>query len=378
MKRDDILHWLREEDERRLEEMWRWADTVRRENVGEEVHLRGLIEISNHCIRQCGYCGLRLGHQELERYRMSEEEIMACAGEAERYGYGTVVLQSGEDYGIETKWFANIIRRIKRETQLAVTLSLGERSDEDLETWRNAGADRYLLRFETSDEDLYQRIHPSLPGRKSNRLAILKTLKRLGYETGSGVMIGIPGQTYTSLARDIDLFHQLDLDMIGVGPYLPHPQTPMNQGEWKDRISKDEQVPNSEQMTYKVIALTRIVCPEANIPSTTALATINREQGRELGLTRGANVVMPNLTPPKYRVMYEIYPSKVCITEITSDFHSCLSHRILSIDRRVGRGRGDRIHKVRSKPPQSVTDRNLLDLIEKNKNYKFRGSKILR
>jgi biotin synthase len=377
MKRDKILSWLREEDEKRLEELWQWADKVRRDNVGDEVHLRGLIEISNHCIRQCGYCGLRFGNKTLERYRMSEEEIMGCVGEAARYGYGTVVLQSGEDYEIETKWFAHIIRHIKKETQLAVTLSLGERPDEDLETWRKAGANRYLLRFETSDESLYPLIHPSLAARKSNRLTVLKTIKKLGYEVGSGIMIGIPGQTYDSLVRDIDFFRRLDLDMIGVGPYLPHPQTPLGRGEWKRVISKDEQVPNTEQMTYKVIALTRIVCPEANIPSTTALATINRAQGRELGLMRGANVVMPNLTPPKYRIKYEIYPSKAWLSEIPLDGHSCLNHRIQSIGRRVGIGWGNRVPKVRSKPPHPVMDRNLIDLIGENKNYKLRGSKII-
>ena len=377
MKQDEILHWLCEEDEKRLEALWQWADTVRRENIGDEVHLRGLIEISNYCVRQCGYCGLRLGNQGLERFRMNEEEIMTCVGESERYGYGTVVLQSGEDYGIETKWFANIIRCIKRKTQLAVTLGLGERPNGDLEAWREAGADRYLLRFETSDKGLYQLIHPSLPGRKSNRLSILKTLKKLGYETGSGIMIGIPGQTYASLARDIDLFHRLDLDMIGVGPYISHPYTPLGQGDWKRMISKDEQVPNTEEMTYKVIALARIACPEANIPSTTALATINVESGRELGLKRGANVVMPNLTPLKYRVKYEIYPSKACITEIPSDCHSCLNHRIQSIGRRVGTGRGDRIHQPGSKAPLPVMDRDLLDLIKKNENNKLKGSKII-
>lgn len=367
MRRDQILHWLLEEDKRRLEELWQWADMLRKENVGEEIHLRGLIEISNYCIRRCGYCGLRFGNKELERYRMSEEEIMACVDEAERYGYGTVVLQSGEDYGIETEWFASIIHRIKKETQLAVTLSLGERPDEDLGTWRKAGADRYLLRFETSDDDLYHLIHPSLPGRKSNRLAILKTLKKLGFETGSGIMIGIPGQTYAHLTQDIDLFQRLDLDMIGVGPYIPHSQTPLGQGKWKRMIFEGDQVPNTEQMTYKVIALTRIVCPEANIPSTTSLATLNPEQGRELGLMRGANVVMPNLTPLQYRKKYEIYPSKVCITEVPSVSHACLNHRIHSIGRRVGTGRGDRVHKMGSDLPLLVMDQNFLGLIEKNK-----------
>jgi len=215
-----------------------------------------------------------------------------------------------------------------------------------LAAWRQVGADRYLLRFETSDEDLYQFIHPSLPGRVSNRLAMLKTLKKLGYEAGGGVMIGIPGQTYASLSQDIDLFRELNLDMIGVGPYLPHPRTPLWHGKGRRTIPKEEQVPNTEQMTYKVIALARIVCPEANIPSTTALASINRERGRELGLMRGANVVMPNLTPLPYRAKYEIYPSKVCISEVPSECHSCLNDRIGSIGRKVGTGQGNRMHRV--------------------------------
>jgi len=343
MDREEILYWLREEDEKRLEALWEWANTVRKEEVGDEVHLRGLIEISNHCVRQCGYCGLRCGHQNLERYRMDEEEILSCVGDAVKYGYGTVVLQSGEDYGIEAEWFANVISRIKGETQLAVTLSLGERLDEDLEIWRRAGADRYLLRFETSDPDLYRFIHPSLSGKPSDRLALLQTLKKLGYEIGSGVMIGLPGQTYKSLVEDIELFGKLDLDMIGVGPYLAHPATPLGRGEWKRTIPEEDQVPNTEQMTYKVMALARIVCPEANIPSTTALATVNREQGRELGLMRGANVVMPNLTPMSYRAKYEIYPEKACMRELPSDCHSCLHHRIQAIGRKVGTGQGHRI-----------------------------------
>jgi biotin synthase len=346
MTKEEILRWLLEEDETQLEELWQQADRIRRENVGDEVHLRGLIEISNYCVRQCGYCGLRFGNKELERYRMSEEEILSCVDQAETYGYGTVVLQSGEDYGIETEWLSRIIRRVKKETRLAVTLSLGERPDEDLAAWRQAGANRYLLRFETSDEDLYRSIHPSLPGRVSNRLAMLQTLKKLGYEAGSGVMIGIPGQTYTSLSQDINLFRELNLDMIGVGPYLPHPRTPLGQGNRKRISPMKEQVSNTEQMTYKVIALTRIVCPEANIPSTTALATINRERGRELGLMRGANVVMPNLTPVQYRAKYEIYPSKACISEIPSEYYSDLRSRIGAIGRKVGTGQGGRIHRV--------------------------------
>ena len=345
LTREEILGWLREANEAGLEDLWRQADAVRRQYVGDAVHLRGLIEISNHCVRQCGYCGLRAGNTGLDRYRMTAEEILGCVRLARQYGYGTVVLQAGEDYGISTEWLSGVIRRIKAETSLAVTLSLGERPERDLAAWREAGADRYLLRFETSDPELYALIHPSLPGRLSDRLAILRVLRSLGYEVGSGVMVGIPGQHFDSLANDIDTFRALDLDMVGVGPYISHPATPLGQGEWFRMLPEGEQVPNTELEIYKVMALTRLVCPEANIPSTTALATINQESGRELGLMRGANVVMPNLTPPEYREKYEIYPGKACITETAQACRVCLRHRIEALGRNVGSGAGGRMHE---------------------------------
>jgi biotin synthase len=345
---ETVLRCLKETDEARLNELWRHADGVRRERVGPEVHLRGLVEISNHCVRGCAYCGLRAGHRALPRYRMTEEEILDCARQAREFEYGTVVLQSGEDPGIARDWMAAVVRRIKRETGLAVTLSLGERTEEEMAAWREAGADRYLLRFETSDRTLYESIHPSLPDRPADRMAILRTLRALGYEIGSGVMVGIPGQTYQSLAGDILLFAALDLDMIGLGPFLPHPATPLGQtggkgGEAGSPLvnGSEDQAPNSELMTYKMLALARIACPEANIPSTTALATINARDGRERGLMRGANVVMPNLTPMKYRRLYEIYPNKACLAESPADCGGCLDRRISSIGRRVGQGRGD-------------------------------------
>ena len=343
LDREQVIAWLREDREDRLAQLWKWADEIRQHRVGDEVHLRGLIEISNHCHRQCHYCGLRTGNEELHRYRMTEEEILACAAEAQSYGYGTVVMQSGEDKGITRDWMAGIIRRIKGETSLAVTLSLGERSEGDLRAWRRAGADRYLLRFETSKRRLYDEIHPPLGRKRSDRLEILRRLREIGYEIGSGVMIGIPGQTYEDLADDIELFGKLDLDMIGVGPFIPHPGTPLGR-EFETRCAPAaEQVPNSEMMTYKVIALARIVCPEANIPSTTALATLNLSEGRELGLSRGANIVMPNLTPIAYRADYEIYPAKACIRETGADCRMCLNRRIISIGRTIGRGKGGRV-----------------------------------
>lgn len=337
---DTLVAWLRETDEARLEDLWQQANAVRQQNVGGEVYLRGLIELSNYCIRLCAYCGLRAPNQTIGRYRMSEDEVLACARHAVALGYGTVVVQSGEDPGLSGPGMAQLVRRIKAETRLAVTLSLGERSDEDLVAWREAGADRYLLRFETSNRELYDAIHPPRPGHVSDRVALLRRLRELGYEVGSGVMIGIPGQTYDDLARDIELFGRLDLDMIGVGPFLVHPDTPLGDPNFRPLLPDGEQVPSNELMTYKVIALTRLVCPRANIPSTTALATLNKQSGRELGLVRGANIVMPNLTPPKYRVLYEIYPNKACIRETADACHGCLGARITSIGRTVGLGQG--------------------------------------
>jgi biotin synthase len=349
MTRDEILCWLKETREDRLETLWAKADRVRRESVGDEVHLRGLVEISNHCVRQCAYCGISAENRGIERYRMTSGEVLACAEMAAGLGYGTVVVQAGEDYGLGRAWVGGLVREIKGRTGLAVTLSLGERPEEDLAAWREAGADRYLLRFETSNSALYERIHPSLPGKGSDRFEQLDALRQLGYEVGSGVMVGIPGQSYASLARDLELFRDLDLDMIGVGPFIPHPATPLGNpcagaaGDVHGHLGTPEgQVPNTEAMTYKAVALARLLRPDANIPSTTALATLNQATGRELGLARGANVVMPNLTPTKYRALYEIYPGKACVSETAEACNSCLRSRIEAMGRTVGQGPGNR------------------------------------
>jgi biotin synthase len=341
MNRSEILNWLREEDPSRLGDLYGRADAVRRATVGDEVHLRGLIEIGNACRRSCLYCGMRRENHALERYRMTPAEIFDCAKTAVAYGYGTVVLQAAEDPEIDAGEIADLIRKIKRETSLAVTLGLGER-EEDFGLWRDAGADRYLLRFETSDRGLYERIHPAVSRKVSDRLALLRSLRTLGYEIGGGVMIGLPGQTWDILADDLLTFRAMDLDMVGVGPYLAHPETPLGKEPARFAAPDGQQVPNSEEMTYKVIALTRLLCPEANIPSTTALATVNRAAGRERGLQCGANVVMPNLTPPRYRELYEIYPGKACLTETAEVCRGCLRDRIAAIGRTVGSGPGAR------------------------------------
>lgn len=333
--RPALLGWLRETGAEALEPLWARADAVRRAAVGDAVHLRGLIEISNICVRSCHYCGLRRESTHLTRYRMRPEEILACAREAAALGYGTVVLQGGEDPGLTREGIAELVRRIKAETGLAVTLSLGERSDADLEAWKQAGADRYLLRFETGDAEHYRRIHPGLPGGPQDRFGQLRRLRQLGYEIGTGIMVGIPGQTWDSLADDLFRFQELDADMIGIGPFLANPRTPLG-------TAAAGEVPNDELTTLKAVALTRLLCPEANIPSTTALATLDPATGRELGLLRGANVVMPNVTPAPYRQLYEIYPGKACVNETAAACQGCLEGRIHALGRRVGKGPGER------------------------------------
>lgn len=354
LTREEILDWLRTDDPQALLELWSLADTVRHCCVGDQVHLRGLIEIGNFCRRQCGYCGLRAGNQQLPRYRMSRQEILQCAEEARRLGYGTVVMQGGEDPSLDAQWMADVVRSIKSGGDLAVTLSLGEREEHELLLWRQAGADRYLLRFETSDRGLYEMIHPPLIGRRSDRLAMLRSLRAMGYEIGSGVMVGIPGQTFQSLADDLRTFRELDLDMIGIGPFIAHPLTPLGGNGWAERLAGGEQVPPTEMMVYKAVALARILCPQANIPATTALATINKASGRENGLSRGANVVMPNLTPIQYRALYQIYPAKACIDETPRDCHQCLKRRIASLGRTVGIGPGGRSSSLRRAAHPSV------------------------
>ena len=344
MNREDILEWLLETGEARLADLWAEADAVREAHVGMAVHLRGLIEVSNHCVRRCAYCGIAACAPRVERYRMAPAEIVECAMRAREFGFGTVVMQAGEDPGLTLESMAEVIRTIKARTGLAITLSLGERSEDELRAWREAGADRYLLRFETTDPDLYRAIHPALPGTVSDRLQQLLLMREIGYEIGTGVMVGIPGQTWETLAEDIWTFRDYDMDMIGIGPYLPSPGTPLD-GELGARLRTQagaRQVPNDETTTIKALALTRLLCPETNIPSTTALATLDPSAGRANGLTRGANVVMPNLTPPRYRELYQIYPGKAGLHETADITRERIEAQVQALGRCIGRGPGGR------------------------------------
>ena len=291
------------------------ARRVRHATKGNGVFLRGLIELSSICDRNCLYCGMRHENPNVRRYAMQDDEIVACAALAAELNFGTVVLQAGECERLWTQArISQLIRRIKAETGQKITLSLGERSEADTAAWKAAGADRYLLRFETTDRALFNRIHPGSPQTEEHpRIAQLKRMKAQGYEIGSGVMLGIPGQTLDSVVEDLLTFAELKLDMVGLGPYLKHPETPLGQSD------QTSEVPVSADFTCRCYALTRLLLPNTNIPSTTALSTLDPLNGRTLGLTSGANVFMPNLTPAFYREGYQIYPGKICVVAPQAD-----------------------------------------------------------
>lgn len=296
------------------------ADKIRREYVGNEVHLRGLIEFSNICKCNCKYCGLRSENKTIDRYRISEEEIIFYAKNAVKMGYKTVVLQSGEDKFFDTDKMCNIIKKIK-ELDIALTLSIGERTFEEYKAFKQAGADRYLIRIETTDKNLYKKMHPNMDF--NNRIRCLEDLKTLGYEVGTGCLVGLPEQTIESLANDILFFKEIGADMIGIGPFIPHPQTPLKDEKHGDFI-----------LALKVMAITRILLKDINIPATTAMETLN-PNGRIIALQSGANVVMPNITTSEYREKYEIYPNKICIHENPDKCRGCIENKITSIGRTI-------------------------------------------
>lgn len=310
----------------RRDALFRAADEVRRRYVGDEVHLRGIIEFSNHCVRNCHYCGLRAGNRSLARYRMTPAEMVAIAERAAGLGLGTVVLQSGEDPYWDAETLAAVIGEIKRRTGLAVTLSVGDRPREDYARWREAGADRYLLKHETADAGLFRRLRPGTT--LDGRLRCLRDLRELGYQVGSGNMVGLPGQTLASLADDIVLLQELDVEMAGIGPFLPHPQTPLSGAQ-----------PGSVDLTLRLLAVARLALPWAHLPATTALGTADPE-GRQKALRCGANVIMPNVGPTEYRPLYQIYPGKICLTDRAEGCLVCLHRMVRDLGRTVGRGPG--------------------------------------
>lgn len=326
--RNDIIEILK--DDSNNDWLFSLADKTREEYVGDEVHLRGLIEFSNICKRQCKYCGLRCEDKFIDRYRISKENIISYAEHAVNMGYKTIVLQSGEDEYYNTDLMCEIIEGIKK-LGVALTLSIGEKTYEEYKAFKEAGADRYLIRIETTDKTLYNQMHPNMDF--DNRVRCLENLGRLGYEVGTGCLVGLPNQTIESLVDDILFFKEINADMVGIGPFIPHPHTPL-----KDSAT------GSFTLALKVMALTRILLKDINIPATTAMETLN-PNGRIIALQSGANVVMPNVTTTEYRAKYEIYPNKICINENPDKCKGCISAKIQSIGRTVSTSFGFRVGK---------------------------------
>jgi biotin synthase len=294
MDKNGIMHHLTRSS---LGELSMWANLVRVRYHGDEVHLRGIIEFSNHCVRNCTYCGLRRDNPSIRRYRLSPEAIVAAAMRVAAAGVATVVLQSGDDFAYTAEDVAGIIREIKARADVAVTLSVGERPLSHYEMWRDAGADRYLLKHETANADLYARLHPGQ--HLEDRLAILQFLKAIGYETGCGMIVGVPGQTLEDLADDVLLTRRLGVEMCGIGPFMPQSGTPHGSCPKGDL-----------ETTLRMIALVRLLCPRIHLPATTALATLAPGDGQFLGLMAGADVLMPNFTPAEWCGDYAIYDHK--------------------------------------------------------------------
>ena len=308
------------------------ADDIRHRYVGDEIHLRGLIEFSNICRNNCCYCGLRRDNHNLTRYRLSQDEIFALAQHAAvNMGLKTIVLQSGEDMYFDQDKMCEIITSIK-SLNVALTLSIGEKNLSEYQAYKAAGADRFLLRIETTDKDLYHRLDPGMSWQA--RKQCLDDLRTSGLEVGSGIMVGLPDQTIESLADDILFFKQIDADMIGIGPFIPHPDTPLKNAAG-----------GTLELSLKVMALTRLLLPDINIPATTAMETL-APSGQIKALQSGANVIMPNITLNQYRKFYELYPGKSSTNISSDDALTELKAKIASIGRSISSDYGFHQKKI--------------------------------
>jgi biotin synthase len=329
LNKNEIIRLL--EDSSCSEDLFNAADRIRKKYVGDEVHLRGLIEFSNMCKRNCLYCGLRSSNSNVKRYRLTPDEIIELAKKAVDYGYKTIVMQSGEDEYYTLDIMKYIIANIKK-LDVALTLSIGEKSIEEYKAYKDAGADRYLIRIETTDRKLYEDMDPGMS--HDERIRCLNDLKTLGYEVGTGCLVGLPDQTIESLANDILFFKEIEADMIGIGPFIPNEDTPLKDAEGGDFT-----------LSLKVMAITRLLMPDINIPATTAMESLDKN-GRIIALKSGANVVMPNVTEGEYRKLYALYPGKICTGDTPAHCRGCITGKIKSIGRIVSEAKGFRV-KVR-------------------------------
>ncbi len=345
-KEELILLLSSEKEDKQL--IFSKATEIKAEYVGRKVYFRGLIEFSNKCRKNCFYCGIRAGNNIINRYEVSEEEVIDAVKYAYENNYGSIVLQAGERNDrqfVET--ISNILKKIKKiaNGKLGITLSLGEQTEKTYRKWMENGAHRYLLRIETSNPDLYKKLHPDDDGHRFEiRLECLQLLKKIGYQVGTGVMIGLPFQTIEHLADDLLFFKEFDVDMVGMGPYIEHEQTPLYQ--YKDQLINKT---NRFNLSLKMIAILRIMMKDINIAATTAMQTLD-PAGREKALKVGANIIMPNLTPVKYRENYLLYEDKPCIDEEASECKNCLEARIKIAGDEIGYGEwGDSKHFANKK-----------------------------
>jgi biotin synthase len=340
-----IAGWLA--DDEHHDELLAEAYRIKLAEVGNKVFFRGIVEFSNYCTKNCYYCGIRRDNHAVKRFEMQREEILESARWAFDNQYGSVVLQSGER---TDEMFVTFVEELVRDIRAlgieGVTLSLGEQSRETYRRWFNAGANRYLLRVETSNPELYKTLHPADHSFEA-RVHCLDLLREEGYQVGTGVMIGLPGQTMDDLANDVLFFKEYDIDMIGMGPYIPHHDTPLGQ-------AMTDFDPNAQlRLALRMIAATRIVLRDVNIASTTALQALFH-QGRELGLKAGANVIMPIISDTKYRKDYLLYDGKPCLDENASLCRACLEGRIRSVGEEIAYGvPGHSRHFVKRNTPAS-------------------------
>lgn len=317
------------EDPSATERLKEEADRLRRRYYGDKVYTRGLIEFTNYCKNDCYYCGIRRGNVHAKRYRLTREEILGCCENGYGLGFRTFVLQGGEDPYFTDERLEDIVRSIKaRYPDCAVTLSVGERSFASYARLREAGADRYLLRHETASEEHYGKLHPPQM-RLAERKACLYHLKELGYQVGAGFMVGSPGQTEQDIAEDLLFLKELEPQMVGIGPFIPHHDTPFA-GEKAGSV----------ELTLFLLSVIRIMLPKVLLPATTALGTLDLK-GREKGLKAGANVVMPNLSPVEDRKKYELYDHKICTGEEAAECRACLARRVEAAGYRIVEERGD-------------------------------------
>ena len=305
------------------------AREISKSKYGNKIYIRGIVEFSNICKNDCYYCGIRKSNKNFERYRLSKEEILECCNAGYDYGYRTFVLQSGEDGYYTDEVMVDIVSSIRKKYEdCAITLSIGERSRESYQKLFDAGANRYLLRHETANKKLYEKLHPSYQS-FDNRMRCLKDLKEIGYQVGTGMMIGAPYQTLENLAEDMVFLSEFKPHMVGMGPFIPH----------KDTQFKNEKS-GALDLCILCVALVRITLPNVLLPATTALGTIN-PKGREMGVLAGANVIMPNLSPKDVRKNYLLYDNKICTSEDSSECKDCLKNRMKAIGYELVVDRGD-------------------------------------